>query len=250
VRLKKLGVWDSTRASTTNNHKILHDKNQLEQALTQHTLLSLSHELQCSDSTVGRYARFHGIEYDKSDSKWENLIAHFVEDLGFSVERRVRNVIAPLEIDIWVPAKKLGIECHGWRWHRDERTRHLEKFHKAEATGIQLLQIFDFEFYNKRDRFAWEGLISAKLGVGQKVMARKCDVVALGRVDAMEFHQLFHVLGTTKLSTKSLSVGLMHQGVLVAVGSIDQRFGRLELTRLTIASGYIIVGEARKSCDI
>ena len=79
------------------------------------------------------------------------------------VTRRCRKIIAPREIDIWVPGKKTGIEFDGLYWHSQQLGTpddyHISKTEECEARGVHLLHIFENEW--KQHRKWTEGLISS-----------------------------------------------------------------------------------------
>lgn len=95
-------------------------------------------------------------------SQWEEDIASYVRDAypSYRIVTNDRTVITasdgrtPLEIDIYIPELKLGIEADGIRWHdrdaynRDRRngTEHSEEMYKERycaRKGIKLIHIWD-----------------------------------------------------------------------------------------------------------
>ena len=58
--------------------------------------------------------------------------------------KRDRTAIAPYEIDIYIPSKKIGIEFNGTYWHSSiykEKDYHFKKSRFAEKAGIRLIHI-------------------------------------------------------------------------------------------------------------
>jgi hypothetical protein len=102
-------------------------------------------------------------------------------------EPRNRVLIAPKEIDIWVPEAKVAIEYCGEYWHAarkvdDEpfaRKRHLEKMRMCEAAGFRLLTVYESEWLERKPVI--KRLIRNALGKGRgRVMARRCTVDQVG----------------------------------------------------------------------
>lgn len=59
-----------------------------------------------------------------------------------------------LEIDIYVPERKLGIEFNGLYWHSDAKVDKLYHYNKMkffESAGIQLIQIFEDEWIEHKN---------------------------------------------------------------------------------------------------
>lgn len=104
-------------------------------------------------------------------------IARWVErDLGIDVRISDRTAIAPLELDVWMPERRLAIEYHGLYWHSGgrneetpdavsfERERHSQKHDACDAAGIQLLQFFSDEWTNNER--ACRSIVRSALGTG------------------------------------------------------------------------------------
>ncbi len=134
-------------------------------------------------------------------SKGEAAILKFVAAFATPVVRD-RSIIAPKELDIYVPEAKLAIEYCGEYWHgaraakyeAASRTRHLEKYEACKALGIRLLTIYESEWLN-RPR-AIKRLIRNALGKSHgSVMARKCEARRVGPGPASKFFERYHVQG-------------------------------------------------------
>lgn len=181
----------------------------------------------------------------------EQEIADFVRGLGLEVEQNTRKVIPPKEIDIWVPAARLGIEHHGLYWHsggvdRDPtytRELHRDKRVLAKGVGARLFQIFSDEWRDRREIV--ESMVTQRLGkVGNLVSARGCRVVELSHVDSRGFFDATHIDGSTPAR---LSLGLADRdGVCVAMSfrkPVQKRHGNvIELARLSTRLRTIVRG--------
>ena len=61
-----------------------------------------------------------------------------------TVKTNKRNIIPPLELDIFMPEHNLTVEYNGIYWHRHhDKNYHLNKTEQCAAKGIQLLHIFE-----------------------------------------------------------------------------------------------------------
>lgn len=135
-------------------------------------------------------------------SKGEAAILKFVSAFASVVVTRDRSIIAPKELDIYVPETKLAIEYCGEYWHgareakyeAASRTRHIEKHAACEALGIRLLTIYESEWLN-RPR-AIKRLIRNALGKSKgSAMARKCELRQVGPSEAKSFFDRNHIQG-------------------------------------------------------
>lgn len=134
-------------------------------------------------------------------SKGEAEIFRFVSIFADARERD-RSVIAPKELDIYVPEHRLAIEFCGEYWHgadkaEDEpfaRRRHAEKFLACQAQGIRLLTLWWSEWEDSAA--AVRQIIRNALGKTHgSVGARRCDLKRVGRHEAAAFFDRYHVQG-------------------------------------------------------
>lgn len=162
-------------------------------------------------------------------------VAAFVEGLGAEIEHENKTALDGLHIDIWVPAKNFGIEYHGSYWHTEARVggKHREKWERANAAGVHLVQMFDFEWLERRS--AVENRIKALLGAGDVFDARACSVRPVSRTDARAFFTETHTQGPAPRETAVF--GLYHGACIVACMSFGQsRFAKAEWELLRYAT--------------
>ena len=152
-------------------------------------------------------------------SRGEAAVLKFVSAFAAPVVRD-RSIIAPKELDIYVPEAKLAIEYCGEYWHGARaakyeavsRTRHLDKHKACEALGIRLLTIYESEWLN-RPR-AIKRIIRNALGKSHgTVMARKCETRRVAPGEASAFFAKNHVQGGGGFGEH---YGLYHKGHLLA----------------------------------
>lgn len=133
-------------------------------------------------------------------SKPQIEILATVQAMGLKPYMNDRQIIAPLELDVYIPEKKLAIEYCGLHWHGElrngkaARKKHLNKLLACRAAGIRLVTIFEDEWLS--NRAAVEGFLSSMLG--QKVVrlqARKLGVTRLEPEEAKGFLEEYHLQG-------------------------------------------------------
>ena len=145
---------------------------------------------------------------------------------GVEVKNNVRDVIAPLEIDIWVPEHNFGVEIHGEYWHgvgqntKDrKRTKNLHslKASYAEEMGIRLLQFWQTEIDAKQDIV--KSMIANSLGLSTRFYARKCELVEVSNKDITEFFEQSHLQGHRNAS---VNYALSLNGIITCALSISK----------------------------
>ena len=184
-------------------------------------------------------------------SHGEQAIAEFVKKIyDGDVFENCRNVISPLELDVFLPRKKLAIEFDGLFWHSEAAGKgadyHLTKTEKCLERGIRLIHVFEDEWNEKQEIV--KDRIRSILGIGQeRVFARKCRVCEIDAKTSNEFLEENHLQGG---DNSSMRYGLFHKDELVAVMTFGKpRFNRnydWELIRFSSKLGTSVVGGASK----
>lgn len=139
-------------------------------------------------------------------SKGEDSLANFIITLNIDIESRDRKVIAPKEIDILIPSKKIGIEYNGLYYHsfelqsRKNITKqevinyHLLKTNLAKKEGVDLIHVFEHEWILKEEIV--RSILKNKLGVTEtKIGARNCYIQEVSAEIADEFLEENHIQG-------------------------------------------------------
>lgn len=181
-----------------------------------------------------------------------NTLSHVEKKLfeWFPVEDKVSNtrkVLGGLEIDIYSPRHKLGIEYDGLYWHstaaQEDPNYHIKKLNLAESKGITLYNIF--ETIDNLD--IWKSMILNKLGQSRRIYARKCEVRRVDYQDIREFLAENHLQGAV---TSPINYALYYEDELVEVMTFKRpRFTKdydFELLRLCTKKGSTVVGGASK----
>lgn len=158
-------------------------------------------------------------------SKPQQQIAEFIKECGVECELSNRKALDGKEIDIYIPSLKFGIEYNGNFWHSEgmcgkNRRTHLEKTVAAKSKGISLIQIFEDEYFLRRDIVYSK--IAHLIGLQQnlpRIMARKCTVKEICANDASEFLENNHIQGFVD---STVHLGAYYCGELVAVMSFKR----------------------------
>lgn len=178
----------------------------------------------------------------------ETELLNYVRSICDDVISNTRSVIAPKELDIYVPSKNVAIEYDGLFWHSDFTTsekeaekRHLEKTKRCNELGIRLIHIYEDEWLNKKSIV--KSLIASSLGVYEKTyFARKLDVVELQPKEAKQFFEDNHIQGHVNAQ---FYLGLMDgENIVEAVSIGKNRFKKnsIELIRMATRLNCQVVG--------
>lgn len=188
-------------------------------------------------------------------SSQELIIRSWLDEWKIAYITNDRSVIPPKELDIYIPALKIAIECNGCYWHSDmekPKDYHVKKFKECKDMGIQLIQIWEDWMINKPNIV--KSFLQAKLGIcNSTIYARKCEVCELDYSVAMEFLEANHIQGKC---SSNYRIGLTYEGKLVAVMCFNKRSAlsgskrindsEAELIRFCNLRGARVVGGASK----
>lgn len=175
-------------------------------------------------------------------SKGEEEIAAFLRQ-HTTVIQRDQKIIAPLELDIYMPDHGFAVEFHGLFWHTENKIggRHRDKWKDCTDRGIELWQVFEDEWRDSADKV--RARLLARIGVGAKFAARRCEVVALTRDEATRFLDAKHLQGG---KAGSVNLGLKFEGVLVAVAT----FGQLRTGAMVAGEGWEVLRYASQGAVV
>lgn len=187
------------------------------------------------------YARSLGLEIAPAKvSDQEKELGEFVSSLC-QCEFNNRTVIAPKELDIWIPLKNIAIEYNGEYWHNSDRVGkayHKDKTVSCEEKGVQLLHIWAYDWINKQDIV--KSIIHSKLGKSDVLYARKCHVKIVDNNDVRDFFNNTHLKGHRNAS---ITFALMFDDEIVMAMSFSRHREYVwELTRMASKLNTTVVG--------
>lgn len=176
----------------------------------------------------------------------ELFVQKLLDEYNIEYTTNQRNIIDNFELDIYIPSKKLAIECNGCYWHsfpKKPKNYHISKFENCKSHGIQLIQIWEDWVIHKPGIV--KSLILSKLGIyKERIYARKCTVKEIKYNIASEFLEKTHIQGSTN---PGKCFGLFHNNQLIGT----MVFGKVgcgcwELKRFCTSLNTQIIGGAGK----
>jgi len=88
-------------------------------------------------------------------SKGEKELSEWLKSLGLTIEENNRTILDGKELDIYIPEKNIAIEFNGIYWHSElngkGRNYHLDKTTICSEKDIQLIHLFDVDWYQKQN---------------------------------------------------------------------------------------------------
>lgn len=202
----------------------------------------IASELGCSASLLLQQLQKHNIKVKNNKITIpEKTIQDFLISINVEFIENYRDV---QEIDIYIPKYNIGIEVDGVYWHSEKfrsNDYHIVKTKYFADKGITILHFWDFEVIKQLDIV--QDIIKSKLGITDKIYARKCVVQDVDVKDARDFCNNNHIQG---YSNSSIKKGLYFKDELVALATFAKpRFDNdhdLELIRFCSKNGTTVVG--------
>ena len=157
------------------------------------------------------------------------------------------------EIDIVLPDIKLGIEYDGLIFHSEgllnegrvrnvDKNYHLNKLELCNSKGYDLFHIFESDNID-----IWISMINNRLGLNERIYARKCIVKELKSTEIKDFLNNNHLQG---FINSSINLGLYYNDELVSVMTFSKpRFNKkydYELIRFCNKLNTSVIGSASK----
>lgn len=189
--------------------------------------------------------------HPENKSNWELEVLEYVRRKFPDAISGDRKILSGKEIDVYVPSRKVGIECHGLYWHSESSARNInknsskDKLEACESFGVKLFQFFYDEWRDKRK--ICESMIDHRLGVSKNAVgARKLELVELSTKQQREFFNASHIAGYTP---SHVSFGLSDKnGVVYAALSLrlpmqSKKYKDCyEISRFSTLPGWSVVG--------
>lgn len=205
----------------------------------------------------------HLIRYTKSNMEYE--LFKFLKELlpDCTVIRNCRTVIAPYELDIYVPDLNIAFECNGTYAHNLSETcygndpksysYHKMKTEMCENVGIFLMHVYSYQWKFNKD-IVESRIRNCVHKNPNRLFARNLTVKNVSYSESIEFLNRNHVQGST---SSKIRIGLYRGDELVSIMTFSKPRGLMgnktksenfdwELTRFCSKLNTTVVGGASK----
>lgn len=181
----------------------------------------------------------------KFTSKAETEIVDYIKSYNILCKKN-RSILKGKEIDILIQDRDLAIEYNGNKWHTENFGLKDEKFHLQKTIGcenenIQLIQIFEDEYANKKDVIL--NLLLHKLKCNKnkiRIQGRKCYINQIDINTTIDFIKQFNI---EEYKSSDVNLGAFYKDELVAIASFKNiEDTTWKLTNLTSNYNYICQG--------
>lgn len=259
-RKKKYGYENiGQRFLSPETYAILQDPELFKPYITGVSFEAAAVSLNTSAFTITRYIKkydFLALARPGTGSVVQDSIQEWLESLGIIVMCNNRKIIAPKEIDLFLPEFNVGIEYNGIFHHTEISGKrgehyHYEKYTACGKLGIYLMQICSTVY--KRQPNVIKHFILDRIGMTAAVCASQCEVVEVSLADVRVFLQEHQIRNWREIG--QYTIGLTYHGALFQVITFaDRQNSGYELTQIATKQGFLINGGVAKMfnyfCDI
>lgn len=252
TNLEKYGVENPTYNHLTGDQiDKINDIEWLYEQNKKQTLSSLAKDLGVSSTCL--YKKFSDNELKLAkhpNSDFEEEVFLFLAESGIdNIVRNDRAVLNGKELDLYLPDFNFAIECNGSYWHSElngkDKSYHLSKSNICKEKNIHLIHLWHHTWVNNNTLA--KSRIKAKIGMNNRIYARKCKMNIVGTETAKEFLNNNHLQGHCTASDR---FGLFYERELVALMTFGKsRFDKniqWELLRYCSKLNYNIIGGASR----
>lgn len=160
-----------------------------------------------------------------------------------------RTVLAPKELDIYVPSIKFGLELDGLYWHSEAapgfvRNRSRDKAIACHSAGLSFLMVFEDEWDSKQELV--KAMVRWRLNkfTGTKLHARELELRKVEGKDTKEFFDRNHLDGFAR---GKWGYALYHENRMVMAATVRVNFcGEWEIARLATDYDFSVRGGATR----
>lgn len=162
-------------------------------------------------------------------------------------EQNNRKEIAPLELDIFIPLKRLAIEYHGIFWHSAnsdliDSKYCFNKYLQCKEKDIKLLQI-----WSHWEKEKVKNLINHHLNLDFKIGARKTKFSVISKREAHTLLKTWHLDNSVACENSFCLKNKMGEVIAVATfGKNRFKKDEIELLRMAFKPGITVVGGVSK----
>jgi len=234
------------------------DSEKLAKDMKNKTWCEISEEYELCGTSLIKIAKHLNLKKHIKYSMEEKIIEDLNLPENIKYVLRTKNIISK-ELDIYFPDYNFAIEYNGSLWHsrgttfpnnfeKFENYHLLKKTKECEQNNIQLYHIFDYEYNDEIKRDIWISMIRSKLGLSDRIYARKCVIKEIDTKTSKEFLNENHMQGGDV--PNNLAFGLYYSNELVSLMTFGKsRFNKkygYELLRFCNKKNFTVIGGASR----
>lgn len=184
---------------------------------------------------------------NSGQSQEEKVLIGWLKSMNVNLIEKDRRF--GIELDIFIPDKKIAIEFNGLYWHSEiykDKMYHLHKSSICAENGVRLIHIWEDDWLYKQ-KIIKSILLNALGLIDDRIYSRKCDISLVSNKQKDEFLDNNHIQGR---SSSSINIALKYNGDIVSLMTFGNRTinnrTEFELIRFCNKINTVVVGSASK----
>lgn len=236
----------------SEEYNLLRDKERFKQIVLsipyeERTSTSCAEKMGIHTTTFNKWFKLHNLKEEISmnfqRSRQEQEITEYIKSFYTGIV--INNYKLDMELDIYLPELKLGIEFNGTYYHDVEhkgKGYHQEKSFYFKEKGIFVYHIYEWEWEDDIKREIIKNSLRRMILNDNKVIyARKCELKEVGSSESSKFLNQYHIQGNVNATIR---YGLYYEDTLVEIMTFSKaRYtDGYEIIRLCSKSDINVVG--------
>lgn len=183
-----------------------------------------------------------------SASKFEIEIVNFIKTFYLGeIITNSKDIIPPMELDIYIPEFNLAIEFNGGYWHNEKfkpKNYHLLKYNLCKEKDIRLISIWEWEIVKDKENI--KNFIKNVIIEKKKLFARKLEIKEVSIIEQREFLESNHLQGYVPCT---YALGLYKDNELIQLMTLRVKSKKdklYEIGRLATKIGCSVIGGAER----
>ena len=229
---QKYGVkFVNQRHLSKETLEIVENKDKLQEFVNQYKEYNsnyIANKLNISETTLCRYLRSYNIVLPQGPrSSDEQEICDLLDANNIKYITNRKDIIPPLELDIYIPDLKIAIEFNGNYWHSEEnldrhsisaKIYHQQKSFMCREKGIRLVHIFEYEWRVKKDLII--EYLKNVLCINKTISIKNnFRIKEISNEEFQEFNKLYSFIDIKNID---VNLGLFFNEELISVLSFNQ----------------------------
>jgi very-short-patch-repair endonuclease len=161
--------------------------------------------------------------YHTSQSKYEHKLIDWLKEINIKFDEKRRDLISPLELDLYLPEYNIAFEINGLYWHSElqkDKDYHLNKTKMCLENNIHLIHLWQDQVELKFDIIK-SRILNLLNKNNNRIFARKCSIKIINDGNIIRsFLTDNHLQGSIN---SNINIGLYYNDELVSLMTFGKR---------------------------
>lgn len=158
-----------------------------------------------------------------TETSIETIVKNILLKNNIDFVQHSRTVLRPKELDFWIPAYNIGIECNGLWWHSGEiqREKGFWKLEEAGKLGIRLLTFWEDDIRNYPEKI--EHIINNTIQNVSKIPSVEEDSIKIKEISIENSKEFIKENTLKRYCNSSVRVGVFKNDELIGIANAKKK---------------------------